>query len=687
MEIYKACIVAMAISLTVLFAFAVLGTVVHRWRLGKLKEGKRVSRALIPFYLMVGGFFLSAVIVYYPVYYYGMLAAQSGFVRFLNSVLLGMQNVLRLFTLNGEFDNVMQFIEANFAEAAGAGVAYSVYMSLIMVAAPALTAGFLISFFREISSYIKYLFYPNADLYILSELNEMSIALAEDIATSRKKGARRRLIVFTDVFSKDDEESYELVSRAKGVGAICLRKDVTELWLKPLRGKVFRKFYFIGKDHDENLRQGLALIRRLRDGRYDNKFTELYVFADNSESETLLNSAFEPYDKIIARRKDAEKDAEKIESDPASEKYTIEELLRVPMKGMKVRRISENRNLVVSTLHGSTELFERADKTDKHIKVALVGLGGYGTELLKALCWYTQMPGYSVEIHIYDAAKETKDRVSSIAPELISRAGTHEEGECAYDLEFHCPIDVMGKSFYEKFQKDDKGLTAVFVTLGDDERNIEAAMRIRMQLGRDLPKEEVPPVYAVVYSTTKTAVTGKELRDIGGNPYGITFIGDLKTRYSLESIECTRLEDLAKRCHLEYTASYVAKTPQPGKLPPEDRVRKSIYQFEHYEYYRRSSMAQAVYLETFYRLNVLHGSERLPDEENEHKRWNAYMRSEGYIRGERDDIAKRHCDLRPFSELGKREREKDDTLEMYKMIKELIKERLEREPEREEGKE
>ncbi len=676
MKIYEACILAMAISLTLLAAFAVLGAVVHRWRLGKLKEGKRVSRALISFYLMVVGFFLSAVIVYFPVYYYGMLAAQSGFVRFLNSVLLGMQNVLRLFTLNGEFDNVMQFIEANFAEAAGAGVAYSVYMSLIMVAAPALTAGFLISFFREISSYIKYLFYPNADLYILSELNEMSIALAEDIATSRKKGERRRLIVFTDVFSKGDEEDYELISRAKGIGAICLRKDITELWLKPLRGKVFRKFYFIGVDHDENLQQGLTLIRRFRGGRYDNTNTELYIFSDNSESETLLNSAFEPYEKIEESRRDRTP----IVSNPASEKYTIEELLRVPSKGMKVRRISENRNLVLSTLQDSTWLFTRADQTDKHIKVALVGLGGYGTELLKALCWYTQMPGYSVEIHIYDAAKETKDRISSIAPELIARSGVAEEGECFYDIRFHCPVDVTGMSFYETFREDDKGLTAVFVTLGDDERNIEAAMRIRMQLGRDLPKEEVPPVYAVVYSTTKTAVTGKELRDIRGDAYGITFIGDLKTRYSLASIECAKLEDLAKRCHLEYTASYATKTPKPGKLPPEDRVRKSIYQFEHYEYYRRSSMAQAVYLETFYRLNVLHGNDRLPDEENEHKRWNAYMRSEGYICGERDDISKRHCDLRPFPELGEWERQRDDTREMYMMIKEKLEAQPKTEP-------
>ena len=55
MKVYSACIVAMAVSLTLLAVFAALGIVVHKWRIGKLKEGKRVSRALIPFYLTVGG--------------------------------------------------------------------------------------------------------------------------------------------------------------------------------------------------------------------------------------------------------------------------------------------------------------------------------------------------------------------------------------------------------------------------------------------------------------------------------------------------------------------------------------------------------------------------------------------------------------------------------------------------------
>ena len=175
-------------------------------------------------------------------------------------------------------------------------------------------------------------------------------------------------------------------------------------------------------------------------------------------------------------------------------------------------------------------------------------------------------------------------------------------------------------------------------------------------------------VYAVVYSPTKTAVTGKDsFRDFRGNPYGFRLIGDLKTRYSLQSIERSDIEELAKCCHLQYIVNSVSK----GE---EDKVRDSLYRFEHFEYYRRTSTAQAVYLEAFCLLAEKQKTGAVPTLENEHKRWNAFMRAEGYICGKRDDIAKRHNDLVPFAQLVESEKQKDDQQQMYEVIKKRIKE-------------
>ena len=87
------------------------------------------------------------------------------------------------------------------------------------IATPAFTAGVVLSFCKGDSALIKFSLYPRSDIYILSELNEKSIILAQYILTN-KLDKRKLLVVFTDVFEKDEESNFELISQAKRLGAI-----------------------------------------------------------------------------------------------------------------------------------------------------------------------------------------------------------------------------------------------------------------------------------------------------------------------------------------------------------------------------------------------------------------------------------------------------------------------------------
>ena len=60
------------------------------------------------------------------------------------------------------------------------------------------------------------------EIYIFPELNEKSLALATDI----KQSHRTAKIVFADVFENNDEVTYELIERARELGAICFKKDI-----------------------------------------------------------------------------------------------------------------------------------------------------------------------------------------------------------------------------------------------------------------------------------------------------------------------------------------------------------------------------------------------------------------------------------------------------------------------------
>ena len=93
-----------------------------------------------------------------------------------------------------------------------------------------------------------------------------------------------------------------------------------------------------------------------------------------------------------------------------------------------------------------------------------------------------------------------------------------------------------------------------------------------------------------------------------------------------------------------------------------------------YEYCYRSSVASAIHMKARKACRIpgadkkedeLTAAERDIIEVLEHRRWNAYMRSEGYIfsgskdKASRNDLAKMHHDLVDFSSLSEEDKRKD----------------------------
>ena len=346
---------------------------------------------------------------------------------------------------------------------------------------------------------------------------------------------------------------------------------------------------------------------------------------------------------------------------------------------MKVRRIDENRNFVLRTLMEHS-IFKDAlpapeGKKDKQLNILLVGLGMIGTEFVKALSWVGQMYGYVLNLHIFDGEKDIEKRLRSIAPELIDKnfvslrpkndkeslihyysdaeGLTYKEridGEAYYNFFYYDGIDVKTQEFLDIV--DGIGpLSGVYVTLGDDELNIETAMRLRMTFersaithGRD--KRPVPAIYPVVYSEIKNAIITKHngLHTMKNEDYGITIVGSINSSYTLAALEQNKIEKAGLDCHLRWSGT--------------DEERKAgIGSYSKYEYYRRSSMAEAMHAYMRKELGLLPS---LVDEDTlaklqkqEHCRWAAFVRSEGYIFNDtvKSDLAKVHKHLRPYDEL------------------------------------
>lgn len=585
-------IICFLLSVSVLVFSVVFAVVVSA---GKYKRG----RVLTPFNIVFGGVFISVFICLLPINR-GILAGTTSVI--LKTVTFSLHNAFQIFTINAERRIIIENIVCSEK---WLSAAYSAYLSAAYVIAPIFTLGFLISLFKDVSSYVRYFLNFFCSVYVFSELNERSLPLGADI----RKNHKRALIIYTDVFDKGDGITEDLIERSRELNAICFKKDVLDINFKVHGKKSNIIFFTVGEDESRNTEQALQLIKTYN--KREN--TGLYVFSSRIESEIMLNKA---------------------------------------SKGkIKVRRVNRMRSLIYELIeeHGN-ELFDTARETasgKKMISAVIIGLGKYGTEMLKALSWYCQMDGYGVETDAFDVDEKALERFTASAPDLMSDRynGVVIPGEAEYTIRIHPGCDVTTSSFAEQIQKM-KNTTYVFVSLGTDEANVKTSIYLRTLFERAGIK---PVIRSVVYNINdKNALNG--ITNFRGQAYDIGFVGDL---YSEAVIMNSEIEAEALRRHVKW-----------GKEE----------EFWGYEYNYKSSVASAIHMKARVACGIpgaekseeeLTEEEKIAIETIEHRRWNAYMRAEGYVysgstdKSSRNDLAKTHNDLVAYDLLSEEEKRKD----------------------------
>ena len=580
----------------------------------KSRSKYRIGDFIDPAKILFVGVVVASLLLFVPIYW----NALPENCKFWEYLLIPIHNMIKLFVVDADFSDTIANIAA---EQQWLNIAYSLLFSVYFVFAPILTFGFVLSFFKNISAYKEYITHYHSDVYIFSELNEKSLALAKSLDSNPDKN---RFFVFTDVFTKEDDRSYELVEQAMQLGSVCFKKDINSVDFTRHSKSSEINFLVISENEDENVSHALSLITKFK----YRENTNLYVFSTLVESEMLLAAAFNKQDD----GEDAEKEAPKMK--------------------IRVRRVDEVQSLVFRTLfeQGYEKIFQSATELEngqKQISAVLVGMGKHGTEMAKALAWFCQMDGYIPEITAYDITENAASVFASKCPELVDPKlnGVYDiDGEMKLKITVNGGVDVKSKDFDDAVAAL-PNVTYVFVALGEDGDNISTAVKLR---GLFAKKGISPVIQAIVYNTDKrVALDG--ITNFKGQPYDIDFIGDMETSYSEEVVLDSDVEELALARHM--------------KWGNEDDFWK-------YGYNYRSSIASAIHTEMKKKCGIP-GVEKKPcDREDgelwalrklEHCRWNAYMRSQGYVFApKRNDLAKTHHCLVPFDELPLAEQIKDD---------------------------
>lgn len=567
---------------------------------GYLNTRSNKSRQMLtPLNVLFAGVLVTAVLLFLPAYW---LDLDGDSFQALKAVALSLYSAIRLFAFDSDYDMIPELIQGDIA------AVYTAVATVIVVAAPLLTFSFVLSFFGELVSYGRLLLGYFQPVYVFSELNDRSLALADDIHRENPKAR----IVFTDVFEPDEDSVFEQQEQARDLGAVLFQKDILSVNFAFHASEAALWFFAIAQDEDSNINHGLRLIELYGSRRN----TNLYVFSTGAECEALLSSAHNGE--------------------------------------MKVRRIDEVRSLINRVLYDEGHLLFRPDlpemNGEKVITAVVVGMGKHGSAMVRALTWFCQMEGFRPEIHGFDQDELAEEKFAARCPELMDERfnGTSVPGEAHYRIEIHSGVQVETRTFARQIHAL-KNASYVLVALGDDALNIRTSMTLRTLFEQCGAK---PRIQAIVYNSGKCAAL-QGLRNFKNQPYDIDFIGDLETSYTERVIIDSELEEDALRRHLRW-----------GKES----------EFWSFEYNYSSSIAAAIHARAKQRQNVpgankpeaeLTPEERVLLEDLEHRRWNAYMRSEGYIysgspeKASRNDLGRMHHDLIPYAELTEEEKRKD----------------------------
>ncbi len=574
---------------------------------------RRRRRIFNPLTTLLAGTFMAEALLEFPLYflsgYRGVnFSADPMWARVWKSALMSLYRAIKL---DGDFDAAQKAADILAQEGErGLALLYSVLVPTVYMLAIVLAIGVVLSFFRNVGAYRRYLMSYFREVYVFTELNERSAALAQSIAENR-----RCTVVFANVAERYDEKSSLLRERAYGMGAICFKKDILSLKLGAHSSRKSMSFFAIGTDDADNIKRALGII----DEYHSRANTKLYVVSRDIDAGVILNSADKGSMAVICVRE-------------------ARSLIYRMLYDMECRAVSL----------GEPDIFAKAkpsaDGVGK-IGAVIVGMGKYGTEMIKALSWFCQMDGYELSIDAFDMDDSETSVFEARCPGLMS-CGRSGEPEAAADrrmINIHSAKNVFSADFAEEI-KELKNTTLVFVSLGADEINIKAALTLRLLFEKE---NSHPDIYAAVYNTDLKKAH-ERAQNSCGQMYDIKFIGDLQSLYSKEVIINRELEDEAKQIHLQWGEEGL---------------------FWRNEYNYSSSQASALHARARIACK-LQGADKHPDELSdeekeligkiEHRRWSVYMRSEGYVYGERrNDLGQQHHDLVDYSSLDSGEQTKN----------------------------
>lgn len=506
-----------------------------------------------------------------------------------------------------------------------AGV-YGVVVSILNVCAPVLGGAVLLNLISEIFPAIKIHMMPTRHKFVFSELNEMSITLAEDLLREEQyksivstDSRKLPLIIFTDAYpDKSSEPRSEMFERAYNIGAVCIKKDLLHLPLKESRSI---DYFLIDSDTQDNIRTLPELL---------NSKDRLWILR---KMQAEGNESKEPCVRIFVFTKD---DTEALLITKIREKNKNTD-------DVIIRTINDYFNLAVNLVYDVPLFLPLLNTEKKDLTVSILGAGSIAEEVFKAVFWCGQICGVRLSINVIaENAAALKSKLENNCPELLASCdkdaelltvcpATNEKNEpyCKSCEFMNIPDVSLIDEIPEKILED---TDYYVIALGSDGMDIDVATGIKSRLDVWNLENTNPRKVIIATSVYEETIADAIKSEADENVLLVPF-ATLRSRFGVENIFMDRFTEDAKNSCKAYGVD-----------------EQNAYTKDEYTYWANNTKTVHAAYKAF-GLGIIDAfdfsekgtarwrcAERGPlteDETNllawiEHRRWNAVLRTMGF---------------------------------------------------------
>lgn len=470
-----------------------------------------------------------------------------------------------------------------------------------------------------------------------SELNPESISLAKSIRYGDRK-EKKALFVFCSADSDDDNISSECIEQARELGATLTRISLGDLKLTRRIGK--KTFFLMGKDDDN-----LAILSGFAEEERVARLKEndaIYVFANDNYG-TLIEKTVR--DKIN-RTLNGLPEKELLEPDKLKKKGTL-------------FCVNRYKNLVYNLL-GEEPLFTALNEESKDLKIAIFGSGKIGTEMFLAAYWCGQMIDRKLKITVVSVEKEShfRSRIDHINSDILKTCDPNPEEELLKIngkgalAESYCSFEFVNDNVYLDgldmllAPPEEKNNTPghingnlvdfdyFVIALGSDKRNMEVAEQIRRivtvksRVKRDAGAKV--PIACAVWSNELNDTIG-ETENTGSMKAEIIPFGSMESSFNIDRVSLDAIREQASSTHDTYE-----------RIVFNQKNNKKKYEQDPYAYW--ANVSRAIHLKYKAKCVSMNIDEYLSEAKSgsdfnnkrhelawlEHRRWCAFMRTEGF---------------------------------------------------------